>query len=335
MLGKKLRFRSKPSFIDVNPTDVVADKIIEAMIPCGNQERDLMLYYFITLYPGSTLVFTNSIDSVKRITPTLTNLGVPTVSLHSSMVQKQRLRALERFQKNCETAAKQHKSSVLIASDVAARGLDLPNINHVIHYHLPRSADTYIHRSGRTARAGKQGVSLILCSPQEASGALRKLRKIVTKNEEVDDLKQLTLDTDILDQLKERLDIAAKLAKSEINSQHLNKEESWVQKAAEELGIEDLDDLQEDDFLKRDRKRKEGMRITKNNSKAMRAELKQLISRPIRKSGRRSYIASGLNNIAKLLIQNENTDNIVGYLQQDALSVLKSTKSKKRKTSKD
>ena len=56
---------------------------------------------------------------------------------------------------------------VLLATDVAARGLDVPAVEHVVHYQLPRTADTYIHRSGRTARAGNEGLSLQLCAPEE------------------------------------------------------------------------------------------------------------------------------------------------------------------------
>lgn len=330
ILGQKLRFRGKPEFVDVNPTEVVANRITEAMIPCAPMERDLMLYYFISIFPGTTLVFTNSIDSVKRLAPMLNNLGVPTVSIHSSMIQKQRLRALERFSRNSEMAKKQGKSSVLIASDVAARGLDIDNIQHVVHYHLPRTADTYVHRSGRTARAGKEGVSIILCSPQEASGPLRKLRMAVTKNEKVRDLKCVPIDTDILDQLKERLDLSAKIAQAEVSSQSSNKEKSWIEKAAEDLGVDDIDDF-EDDFLKRDRKRREGKELDRQSLKVYKAQLRDLLKVPIRKSGRRSYIAGGLNNIAKLLLDNEGSDSVMGYLQQDALALLKDKKQKKQK----
>ncbi|KAG7887705.1 hypothetical protein KL905_005300 [Ogataea polymorpha] len=324
MLSKHLKFRSKPEYVDVNPTEIVAHSITEAMIPCGAQERDLMLYYFLTMFPGVTLVFANAIDSVKRLAPMLNNLGIPTVSLHSSMVQKQRLRSLERFKANSEKAIKEKKSSVLIASDVAARGLDIPGIHHVVHYHIPRTADTYIHRSGRTARAGREGVSVILCSPNEASGPLKQLRKTVA-NKEVDDLRTLPLEMDILDQLRERLELSAKLAQAELNSQIVNKEKTWIEKAADDLGIEDLSDLEEDDFLKRDRKRKEGKQLTKQDAKSYRAQLKHLLSQPLRKSGRRSYIAGGLTNIADLLARGGDS-NILGYHQKDALEVLKKKK---------
>lgn len=329
ILGKKLKFKGKPEYIDVNPTEVVANKIVEAMIPCSPMERDLMLYYFLSIFPGTTLVFTNSIDSVKRLAPTLTNLGIPTVSIHSSMVQKQRLRAIERFKRNCETAKKEKTASVLIASDVAARGLDIDGIQHVVHYHLPRTADTYVHRSGRTARAGTEGVSVALCSPQEASGPLRKLRSVLMTKAKVNDLRTIEVDSDMLEQLKYRLDLAAKIAQAEVASQSVQKEQSWIDKAAEELGVDDIDEF-EDDFLKRDRKRKEGKTLDKKNIKVMKAQLREELKRQIRKSGRRSYIAGGINNIAQLLLDNSSKNNVVGYLQKNALEELKDKKKTKK-----
>ncbi|OWB62925.1 organic cyclic compound binding protein [[Candida] boidinii] len=331
ILGKKLKFRSKPSFIDANPTELVANKITEAMIPCMPTERDLYLYYFLLMFPGTTLVFTNSKDSVKRLAPLLNALNVPTVSLHSSMIQKQRLRSLERFNENCTKAIKNKTSSVLIASDVAARGLDIPNIQHVVHYHLPRSADLYVHRSGRTARAGKEGVSIVMCSPQEASGPLRKLRRIINKTEKIDDLKTLPIEVDILGQCKERIQLASEIADAEVSSQTTNKENSWVSKAAEELGIDDLSDLEEDDFLKRDRKRKEGKMLDAKDLKFRRKELKMMLTHPIRKSGRRSYIAGGLTNLAELLMRDDQTNKLViGSSEKDALTTLKSEGKRKR-----
>lgn len=58
-------------------------------------------------------------------------------------------------------------NAVLLATDIAARGLDIPAVDHVIHFQIPRTADTYVHRNGRTARAKMEGVSLLLCAPEE------------------------------------------------------------------------------------------------------------------------------------------------------------------------
>lgn len=326
LLKKKLRFNGKPEYIDANPKEVVASKVVEALLPCSADERDLMLYYFLLIFPGNTLVFANSIDSVKRLKPLLNSMNIPAVAIHSSMMQKQRLRSLEQFQKNCETAGKQNKSSVLIASDVAARGLDIPDIQHVVHYHIPRTADTYIHRSGRTARAGKEGVALALCSPKEASGPLYKLRKLVSKGEPKDPM-MLPVDSAILDQLKERMSIASRLARAEVSNNASNKEKNWVTQAAEDLGLEDLDDLQEDDFIKRDRVRREGQQLSSGEKRALRVELDKLLNMPVKKN-RSSYITGGLHNMAKTLLQEQTSSSsgVMSYLQQDALKVLKKSK---------
>ena len=118
-----------------------------------------MLYYLLCRYPARTIVFVNSIDAIRRLVPILTLLQVKAIGLHAEMQQKQRLSHLEKF--------KSTPNSVLIASDVAARGLDIPNVNQVIHYQVPRAADIYIHRSGRTARAESEGASIILCGAEE------------------------------------------------------------------------------------------------------------------------------------------------------------------------
>ena len=141
--------------------------------------QDTYLYYFLLRYPGRSLVFLSSIDGIRRLVPLLELLEFKTYPLHSQLEQKQRLKNLERF--------KSMPNSVLLATDIAARGLDIPSVDHVIHYQIPRSADAYVHRNGRTARAMRRGFSLIMCVPDERKvlralltnlgrGALRKRR---------------------------------------------------------------------------------------------------------------------------------------------------------------
>jgi len=79
---------------------------------------------------------------------------------------------------------KSSKNGVLIATDVAARGLDIPLVEHVVHFNLPRTADAYIHRSGRTARAQKPGFALLLCSAEE-KGTQRALMKSLGRSESI------------------------------------------------------------------------------------------------------------------------------------------------------
>jgi ATP-dependent RNA helicase DDX24/MAK5 len=79
---------------------------------------------------------------------------------------------------------KSSKNGVLIATDVAARGLDIPLVEHVVHFNLPRTADAYIHRSGRTARAQKPGFALLLCSAEE-KGTQRALMKSLGRSRSI------------------------------------------------------------------------------------------------------------------------------------------------------
>lgn len=340
LLNEKLKFKDKkPTLVDANPKEIVSGQITEALVECGPTERDLYLYYFLLMYKGSTLVFANSIDSVKRLVPLLNNLNIPAFSIHSSMIQKQRLRALEKFKE----ASQKNEVAVLVASDVAARGLDIPNIDHVVHYHLPRSADVYIHRSGRTARAGKEGVSAMFCSPQEASGPLRKLRRLVAGNSNKEsrlnmhnDVKLLPIEMDLVSQIKPRVEISSKLADASISSTATRKEDSWVKQAAEDLGLDDLSGLEdfEDDIIKKQRKRKEGKMLSKDETKALRYELKTLLANPIKKNARKSYITSGLQNLAHQMVTGAHHDDVLGHEKVNALSDLKGSKNKNKKIEK-
>ncbi|KAI5959532.1 MAK5 [Candida theae] len=334
LLNEKLHFKDKhPVLIDANPKEIVSGQITEALVECGATERDLYLYYFLLMYKGSTLVFANSIDSVKRLVPLLENLKIPAFAIHSSMEQKQRLRSLERF----KAALEKNETAVLVASDVAARGLDIPKIDHVAHYHLPRSADVYIHRSGRTARAGREGVSVMFCSPQEASGPLRKLRKIVASNASSTkrlnahtDVKLLPIEMDLVAQLRPRIELAGKLADARISSTATRKEDSWVKQAAEDLGVEDLHDLDEfeDDIIKKQRQRQESKKLTKDVQNRYKYELRELLARPIRKNNRRSYLTSGLQNLAHQMVTGKHHEDVVGHEKVNALKDLQKNGSK-------
>ena len=189
------------------------------------------MYYFLLRYPGRTLVFVNSIDAVRRIVPVLTNLRLPAIALHSQLRQKQRLKGLEKF--------KASENSILISTDVAARGLDIPHVQHVVHYHLPRATDTYIHRSGRTARGAEKGVSVLLCCPEEQ----KPLRQMVLKIDKSKFLKRMPdtfpVDRIIVSKLRRRVDLAQKIANASLEVERQGKEKSMFAEAADELGVDE------------------------------------------------------------------------------------------------
>lgn len=86
-----------PSIVDVTTSTFVASTLVEAKIDCIRDEKDVYLYYFVTRYPGRTIVFVNSIDALRRLTPIFQLLGVEVLGLHAQMQQRQRLKNLDRY----------------------------------------------------------------------------------------------------------------------------------------------------------------------------------------------------------------------------------------------
>ena len=130
-----------------------------AAVECVEEDKLLHLFAFLREAEGRTLVFVNSIATARRVTRVMQLLRVPVVALHAQMQQRQRLKNLDRFKGSTSGAA--------IATDVAARGLDIPGVENVVHFHTSHTPEVFIHRAGRTARAQQLGFSLSLVAPTE------------------------------------------------------------------------------------------------------------------------------------------------------------------------
>ncbi|KAI1141331.1 DEAD-domain-containing protein [Hypoxylon sp. FL0543] len=307
-LLKKLNFREeKPRFIDVNPVSQMAEGLKEGLVECGAMEKDLYLYALLLLYPNvRTLVFTNSISSVRRLAPMLQNLNLQTHPLHSQMPQKARLRSVERF-----TGAKPGQSSILVATDVAARGLDIPGVDLVVHYHVPRAADVYVHRSGRTARADRTGLSILLCAPEEVTPTRRLIAKVHSSSDRGSRknffVQTLDMDRKLVNRLKPRVTLAKKIADAGLAKEKGNKEDDWMRNAAEELGVEyDSDEMQQVGKWGgrgggRKEKQDQARAMTKAELGALRAELRELLSKRVNAGVSEKYIATGMVDMDELL----------------------------------
>ncbi|KAF3357148.1 hypothetical protein VdG1_05948 [Verticillium dahliae VDG1] len=271
-LLKRLNFREeKPEFVDVNPVSQMAEGLKEGMIECGAMEKDLYLYALILLNPNRrSLVFTNSISTVRRLTPMLANLNLNALPLHSQMPQKARLRSVERF-----TSTKPGTTSILIATDVAARGLDIPGIDQVIHYHVPRAADMYVHHE----QAGKNKYLI----------------------------RTVDVDRKLASRLKPRVDLAKKLADAVLAKEKGGKDDDWVKKAADELGVEyDSEELEKSgQWGGRGSQRKKKQEAARGVSKAemgvMRAQLRELLSKRVNAGVSERYITGGKIDVEELL----------------------------------
>ncbi|XP_044518066.1 ATP-dependent RNA helicase DDX24 [Gracilinanus agilis] len=267
MLMQKIGMRGKPKVIDLTRKEATVETLTETKIHCDKEEKDFYLYYFLLQYPGRTMVFANSIDCIKRLTALLSILDRDPLPLHANMHQKQRLKNLERFA--------ERDNAVLLSTDVAARGLDIPDVQHVIHYQVPRTSEIYVHRSGRTARAAKEGLSLLLIGPDDMIN-FKKIYKTLEKNEEIP---LFPIEIKCMKAIKERVNLARQIEKEEYYNSRAKQHNAWFQQAADALEI----DLDDDVFIGgRHSEQEESQK--QRMMKGMKKQLKHLLSQPVFKN---------------------------------------------------
>ncbi|XP_044292753.1 ATP-dependent RNA helicase DDX24 isoform X1 [Varanus komodoensis] len=306
MLIQKVGMQNKPKVIDLTRKEATVETLTETRIHCDTEEKDYYLYYFLLQYPGRTMVFANSIDCIKRLTALLTILDCNPLPLHANMHQKQRLKNLERFA--------ERNSCVLLTTDVAARGLDIPHVQHVLHYQVPRTSEIYVHRSGRTARAANEGLSLLLIGPSDMLN-FRRIYKTLEKNEE---LPFFPVETKFMTAIKERVDLARRIEKMEYFNSRAKHHNSWLQQAAEALEL-DLDD----DALIGGQPSEQEESEKQKMLKGMKKHLKHLLSLPVFKHLMKTKYPT---QSGKLLV----SDN-AGAPSQSALGAMSKAQAKKKK----
>lgn len=201
---------------------------------------------------------------------------------------------------NSSIRFKANDKAVLVASDVAARGLDIPLVEHVIHYQLPRSGEIYVHRSGRTARANRDGVSLLLCSPDEVK-TYNKLVQTLRKGRPYPDL---PVDLSILREMKQRVNLATDIDKMEHKKEKARHEEGWMRKMAREMDLDVSDEEVDPD----QGKKKNGKDETVLRNK--KAELKHLLAQPMLPQGVSTrYLTGGIvADLVERLLENNDRD---------------------------
>jgi superfamily II DNA/RNA helicase len=132
---------------------------IQTLLSDGKDKSDALFRLICFLGNKSTIVFCNHRESVERISIFLKENGITNVFYHGAMEQQERDSALCKFRNGT--------SNVLVTTDLASRGLDIPNIRYIIHYHLPHTEEIFIHRNGRTARMDASGTAILILSSEE------------------------------------------------------------------------------------------------------------------------------------------------------------------------
>jgi ATP-dependent RNA helicase RhlE len=168
---KKLAYSlvRNPIRIRISPKDPVSKNVDHAVIFVDMDDKRVLLERFVKENPeAKMLVFARTQVRCERIAAAMGRVGIPTAVLHGELEQSDRDRALAAFRKGEER--------VMIATDVSARGIDIPDVSHVINYDLPEQADNYVHRVGRTGRGKRRGLAFTFCAPRE----MELLRRIET-----------------------------------------------------------------------------------------------------------------------------------------------------------
>jgi superfamily II DNA/RNA helicase len=165
------RFLSNPKEVTVSPPATASATVVQGLVVVSDGEkRDALLALIKSQEVKNALVFCNRKRDVATLHTTLKKHGINAGALHGDMSQPARTETLERF--------KAGEIHILVASDVAARGLDIVDMSHVFNYDVPFSPEDYVHRIGRTGRAGRTGHSFTLATPADG-GLIEAIEKLI------------------------------------------------------------------------------------------------------------------------------------------------------------
>ena len=170
--GLAAQFMRDPQQVQIAARNSVAATVQHRVHPVNNdRKRDLLLHLLSEDSRRQTLVFSRTKHGADRLSEQLTRAGIPTAALHGNKAQNARTRALDQF--------KRGKLQVLVATDIAARGIDVDSLPMVVNFELPNVPEDYVHRIGRTGRAGAEGTAVSLVCPDNEMKQLRAIERVI------------------------------------------------------------------------------------------------------------------------------------------------------------
>ncbi|KAF9651517.1 DEAD-domain-containing protein [Thelephora ganbajun] len=197
---------SNPVRVEVSSKYSTVSTLLQYYLFIPMVKKDANLIYLANSLASNTIIiFTRTVHDAQRLSMILRTLGFPAVPLHGQLSQSARLGALAKF--------KSGGRKILVATDVASRGLDLPSVDIVINYDVPTSSKDYIHRVGRTARAGRSGKSITIVTQYDVE-LMQRVEAVIGKKMEL-----WPTDEEEVALLRERVDEASRLAANELKDQ--------------------------------------------------------------------------------------------------------------------
>ena len=159
-----------PVSVEIAPSGTTADNVTQELFIVKKETKPKLLSKLLAQYHGSVLLFSRTKHNARKIMISIRNMGYSAAEMHSNRTLSQRREALEGF--------KSGKYKVLVATDIAARGIDVTGIELVLNYDLPEDAENYVHRIGRTARAGSRGHAISFATPDQRRD-VKEIEKII------------------------------------------------------------------------------------------------------------------------------------------------------------
>ena len=188
-----------PVKVEVNSKYSTVDSLLQHYVFLPAKLKDVYLCWLVNELAGhSMIIFTSTCANTQKMALILRNLGFPAIPIHGQLSQAKRLGALNKF--------KSGDRNILIATDVASRGLDIPSVDIVINYDVPQHSKDYIHRVGRTARAGRSGKSITMVTQYDVE-LYQRIEELIGKK-----LEEYPVDKDGIALLQERVQEASRLA---------------------------------------------------------------------------------------------------------------------------
>ncbi len=188
-----------PVRIEIAPAGTTAERVTQEMFIIRKEAKNRLLDKLLQQYPGTTLIFSRTKHGAKRLARTVRAMGVTAAELHSNRSLAQRREAVDGF--------KRGKYRVLVATDIAARGIDVVGIVLVVNYDLPDNSEDYVHRIGRTARAGAGGRAISFVTPEQR-GEVYAIERLIRKSLPVSPLPELPPERPALPYVEEDRDFS-------------------------------------------------------------------------------------------------------------------------------
>ena len=205
-----------PSKVEVTPVSSTAETIDQSIYFVDKHNKKSLLIHLLNGQKINTaLVFTRTKHGADKVVKDLVRSGIKAEAIHGNKSQQARQRALSNF--------KSQQTRVLVATDIAARGIDVDDLGHVINFDLPNVPETYVHRIGRTGRAGASGIAISFCDAEEKE-FLRDIHKLITKAIPVIKEHPYTMQNNALVQ---HIPFRNNVVKNTRPSQSFSREKSW------------------------------------------------------------------------------------------------------------